>query len=265
MVRNYQRKTDRGKWSEEDMMKAVLEVTNNRMGCKRAAESFGVPQTNLERKVKKFNKAEDFNKIPTEYKFKEKLGPISTIFSIEEEKELVNYIKLMENRLFGLNTKDLRKLAYQLAERNNKKHSFNDLKKEAGKDWVRAFLKRNPTLSIRKPEATSIARAMAFNKDNAGKFYSLLGELYDKHKFTPDRIFNCDESGISSVSKSTSKILASKGKKQVGSLSSADRGTTVSVEYCMSASGLYMPPLLVYPRQRMKPELLNNCPPWHVG
>jgi hypothetical protein len=260
MVRNYQRKTDRGKWSEEKMMQAVLEVTNNRMGSKRAAESFGVPQTTLERKVKKF-KGENLDEIPTGYKFKEKLGPISTIFSIEEEKELVEYIKLMENRLFGLSTNELRKLAYQLAQKNNKKHSFNDLKAEAGKDWVAAFLKRNPTLSIRKPEATSIARAMAFNKENVGKFYSLLGELYDKHKFTPDRIFNCDESGISSVSKNTSKILATKGKKQVGLLSSAERGKTVTVEFCMSASGLYMPPLLVYPRQRMKPELLNNCYP----
>lgn len=260
MVRNYQRKTDRGKWSEEDMMKAVLEVVNNRMGCKRAAESFGLPQTTLERKVKKF-KSLNLVPIPTEYKCREQLGPISKVFSDEEEKELVSYIKLMENQLFGLTTNDLRKLAYQLAEKNNKNHSFNDLKKEAGKDWLIAFLKRNPTLSIRKPEATSIARAMAFNKGNVDKFYLLLGELYDKHKFTPDKIWNCDESGISSVSKSTTKILASKGKKQVGSLSSADRGKTVSVEYCMSASGIYMPPLLVYPRQRMKPELLYNCYP----
>lgn len=64
---------------------------------------------------------------------------------------------------------------------------------------------------------------MAFKKVTVSTFFGLLGELYDQHKFTADRIYNRDESGISAVSKNTS--------------------------------------MLVYPRQHMKPELLNNCSP----
>jgi len=189
------------------------------------------------------------------------MGPITTVFSTNEEKELVAYLKLMEGRLFGLSTGDFRKLAYQLAIKNNKNHNFNNDKKEAGYDWLKGFLKRHSDLSLRVPEKTSAARAMGFNKPVVTTFYRLLGEVLDKYKFQSDRIFNCDETGISNVPKCKSKILASKGRKQVGSLTSAERGQTVTVELCVSASGIFMPPMMIFPRVRTNLEYLRNCPP----
>jgi hypothetical protein len=44
-------------------------------------------------------------------------------------------------------------------------------KKTAGKDWFTSFLKRKRRLSIRKPEATSQARAAALNRFVMNKFY----------------------------------------------------------------------------------------------
>lgn len=85
---------------------------------------------------------------------KDELGSIQTVFTTAEEKELVSYLQLMESRLLGFSTVDCRKLAYQLAIKNNKKHNFSNLKQEVGYDWYKGFMSRHPELSLRKPEAT---------------------------------------------------------------------------------------------------------------
>lgn len=79
----------------------------------------------------------------------------------------------MESRLFGLTSKDLRSLAFQLAERNGLNHRFDQSSGLAGQDWVKGFLSRHPTLSIRTPESTSGARAMGFNKIAVAQFVFL--------------------------------------------------------------------------------------------
>lgn len=93
------------------------------------------------------------------------------------------------------------------------------------------------------------------------QFFSLLTKVFDKYRFTPDKIWNCDETGISVVPKTKSKVISRKGRKQVGALTSAERGTTVTVEVCFNAAGTYMPHMFIYPRKRMNPELMNDCSP----
>ncbi|KAF2884832.1 hypothetical protein ILUMI_21341 [Ignelater luminosus] len=144
----------------------------------------------------------------------------------------------MEGRLFGWTTSELKKLAYELAVRNNKQNKFSE-----------------------EPENTSAARAAGFNRVSVGRFFELLGQTLDKHAFTPDRIYNCDETGVSVVPKTRSKVIAATGKKQVGALTSAERGTTITIEICFNAAGSYMPPMFIFPRKRMKRELLYGAPP----
>ncbi|KAG8235030.1 hypothetical protein J437_LFUL015701 [Ladona fulva] len=59
-------------------------------------------------------------------------------------------------RLFGLTLFDLRRLAYDLAERNGINHSFNKIKEIAGTDWLYWFLARCPEIKLRAPEKTSL-------------------------------------------------------------------------------------------------------------
>ncbi|XP_044765586.1 jerky protein homolog-like [Coccinella septempunctata] len=253
MVRNYERKTNRGKWSEAQMKLAIQEVLDGKKGYKSASKAYNVPQTTLERKVNQARKRENsFQNV------KVPLGPITTVFSEEGEQILVDYLKEMEGRLFGLSTSEFQKLAYELAVRN-RQHKFNELKEKAGKDWLRGFLNRHPHLSLRKPENTSAARAAGFN--SVETFFERLGKTLDENRFTPDRIYNCDETGVWVVPKSRSKVIAATGKKQVGALTSAERGTTITIEICFNAAGSYLPPMFIYPRKRMKPELLNGAPP----
>ncbi|CAD6223960.1 GSCOCG00005411001-RA-CDS, partial [Cotesia congregata] len=175
---------------------------------------------------------------------------------------LVKYLKEQEKRLAGLTTKELRILAYQLAEKNGIEHPFQQ--GMAGRDWCRAFLKRHAKeLSIRKPQSTSKYRAIGFNKIATQNFYDLLESVIIKYKLTPDRIFNVDETGVTTVPKHQSKIIAPKGKKQVGVLTSAERGQLVTTEICVSAAGTYLPLMFVLPRKklpaRLSEILIDDC------
>lgn len=188
------------------------------------------------------------------------MGNFKCVFSTEQEAELVEYIKHMESRLFGLTTTELRCVAFQLAEKNQLQHNFKMENEKAGLDWLKGFLKRHPDLSLRSPEPTSAARAMGFNKVAVGKFFALLTSLVDKFKFRPTRIYNVDETGLTTVPKSHSKVIAMKGRRQVGTLASGERGQLITAALAFSAAGHYVPPFMIFPRVRMKAELLTGAP-----
>ena len=254
MVRKYKRKTNQHSWSLDTMKKAVQIVVSGEMGYKKAAQAYNIPQTTLERYVAKYRGN------PDETSIKQKLGHYETVFTPDQETELKSYIKAMEERFYGLTSAEVRSLAFQLAEKNHIEHRFNAVTGMAGVDWLKSFLKRHPDISYRKPEATSAARAMGFNKIAVNDFFKLLETAIDKYQITPQNIYNVDETGISTVPKSHSKILASTGKRQVGTLTSAERGKVMTTIVCFSAIGSYMPPMFIFPRKRMKLELLDGAP-----
>ena len=91
--------------------------------------------------------------------------------SDDVEKELFNHIVYIEKSLNGLCTKDVRKLAYEIAESTGIRHSFSKETKMAGKEWLRrGFLTRYPNLSIREPQGTSLARVSGFTKTKVKNF-----------------------------------------------------------------------------------------------
>lgn len=120
----------------------------------------------------------------------------------------------MDKRFYGLRLRDIKHMAFQLAISNNLKHPFNVSKKSAGKKWLRAFLHRHPELSIRTPQATSAARIKGFNPEAINSFLDIYESEMEKIKYSPYRIYNVDETGITVVQHKQSKIISVKGKKQ---------------------------------------------------
>ena len=77
----------------------------------------------------------------------------------------------MTSIFYGYTSKDVRCHVYECAVQYKIKipESWTE-NKMAGKEWMTSFLKRNPKLSIRKPEATSLGRATPFNAENVKVF-----------------------------------------------------------------------------------------------
>ena len=57
------------------------------------------------------------------------------------------------------------------------------------------------------------------------------------------------------------KIVAAKGKQNVGAIISGERGTNVIVATVVSASGNTVPSMFVFPRKNYKDYFVNNGPP----
>ena len=132
------------------------------------------------------------------------------------ELELAAHIKRMENILFGFTLSQLKMVAYDYAEANGIQHNFNRRTGEAGKDWGHDFMARHSDeISLRTPEPTSSARARAFNQGAVNAFFDLLETVQDAKRFTPDRVYNVDETGITTAPNRTSKIIVSQGNMLV--------------------------------------------------
>lgn len=242
MPYKYVRKSTQQSWDVEAMQHAIEAVRRDKMPYATAAKQFNVPRNTLKRRVLKKNRdAIEDKKI---------LGKYRKVFTDQQEMELCEHIFDMERRFYGISFNDLRYLAYSLAEKNNIPHPFNREKKMAGKDWVASFRKRHPNVTMRKPEATSMARAQGFNKPNVNYFFNILKTVQDNHFHPPHRIYNVDETGLLTVQTRNSKVFSLKGRRQVGAITSAEKGLLSTFAVCMSAGGTFIPPFVIFPRKK---------------
>lgn len=131
-------------------------------------------------------------------------------------------------------------------------------------DWFSKFLKRHPNLSIRKPQATSLARATAFNLTTVAEFFKNLKTIYERFQLYSRSIYNMDETDITTV-QTPERIMNRHGFNQIGRITSAKRGTLVTMALAVSAQGNLVPPFFVFPRVNFKPHFLHNAPAGSAG
>ena len=95
-------------------------------------------------------------------------------------------------------------------------------------------------------------------------FFDKLSKLLEEHKLEPHNVYNIDETGVHTVQAPT-KIIATKWKKQVGSITSAERGTLVTICVAVSATGNCVPPMFVFPRKTFHQHFVNGGPVGCIG
>ena len=76
-------------------------------------------------------------------------------------------------------------------------------------------------------------------------FYYIHLKLQEQFGFQASEIYNADETGVSIVHKND-KVLSVKGRKQVGKLTSAERGRNVTVMFSMNATAHSTPTMFIF-------------------
>ena len=234
----------REKWDPKRMKAAIKAIRNREMGSYKASRFFKVPQTTLERYVK------DQQKNSSET-VKTKLGR-KQVLRCEAENDVAEHCLLMARKFLGLTMAEVMRLAYQLPVRNEMKPRFCKRNEKAGRKWLKKFLRRQSQISVRTPEGLSLSRARDFTPESVDSFFQIYEPAMDTIQHNPARLYNCDETGIAIVQHKRTKILVLKGKCQITSLQSAERGFLVTVVTCMSPIGPFIPLLLVFKEKILK-------------
>ncbi|KAB0801682.1 hypothetical protein PPYR_03868 [Photinus pyralis] len=232
-------------WTEADMEHALKAYRENKIGLNECCRQFNIPKPTFKRHLNSKNR-----------KANEHIQHIGrlTVFTSEIEEELTQYLLKLENLMFGVTIHDVRRLAFELAEKKGVAHNFNKEKGLAGKAWYYGFMKRHPNLSLRQPEKVSLSRVCGFNKENVYKFFDILEKLVDEHGFTAVTMFNVDESGFSTVQK---KIKKSSRQKERNKL-------VVCLVENVGGAGQCVPPMIIFKRKRMANELMIGSLPGSI-
>ena len=88
--------------------------------------------------------------------------------------------------------------------------------------------------------------------------------MMDRVKLVPKQIWNVDESRISTVQK-LRHIVAVKGLKQIGSVTSGERGSLVTMCVAVCATRNSVLPMFIFLRQNFKDHFIRDGPTVCVG
>ena len=236
-------------WTAENMKQCLADIESGKRGVNAASKYYNIPKPSIRRYRLGLNKISNTEKI-------HRGAPLILPKHVEEE--LVQHMKDLDGMFFGMTKKELMRLGYQIALSYGVT-GLNHEKKMLGKGWYYGFMGRHPELCLRSPEATSLGRMKGFNRQAVQAFFDLYSRIIQDNSITADRIFNMDETSHSTVQK-CSKVVSLKGKKQVGAVTSTERGTNTTGVYCVSATGRYIPPMLIFKRLRMADSLKEGAP-----
>lgn len=188
------------------------------------------------------------------------------VFTAQQEKALVNYIKQCSDYYYGLNVTELRQLAYQFAIKSQIKYpEIWNVDKMAGRDWYYGFMRRHKELTLRTPEQTSLHRVKSFSKENVQYFFINLDAVLTEHPYQAADIWNMDETGFSTVPTKIGKVISVRGSRRVGQISSQERGSMVTMALAVNAEGNSIPPFFLFARKNMQSSFMENSSPGAVG
>lgn len=237
---------------------AVRDVIEKGQSINKTAHFFNISRAYLAKIVKKAKSSEKAS-----YKHNPNVGN-KRIFTTEQEGLLADYLKTASKMCYGLTRQQTKKLAFDYAKANSICPDKWKDSESASEDWLKGFMSRHKELAVRKPESTSLSRATSFNRTNVGEFFKKLTDVFNRFNFPPHLIFNTDETGCSTVT-NPPKVIAEKGSKQVGQVTSGERGILVTTLFFVNAAGGVLPPIFVFPRVNYKDIMLANGPPGALG
>ena len=221
------------------MNKACCDVRQGRLSIRRAAESYQVPRSTLSDRVTG-RVSEGSHSGPSRY------------LSDEEEAELVHFLVGSASVGYAKTKKDVLAIVSRIIE------AKGGAKSTVSHGWWESFRKRHPNLTLRTAEKLSYARYVSTDPDIINQYFDLLKDTLMNNKLLdrPAQIFNCDETGLP-LDQTPTYVVAAKGQTHPRSVVTGTK-KQITVLACANAAGNVLPPLVIFARKALNPDLTRG-------
>ena len=221
------------KWDEMQLQKACQDAFEGQ--AIRRALNYGIPKSTLH------------DKISGRATIGAKSGP-APYLSPDEEDELVSFLSGCSLMGYARTKKQTIALVQRVVD-------SKEINVTVGDGWWKSFMKRHGTLTLRTAEPLSYAHAVCSQPEILNHYYDLLQQTLIEHDLAdkPNQIFNLDESGMP-LDPCPPKVITHKGVKHSTSITTGDKAQITTLA-CCSAAGYVIPPLVVFDRKNLKPEM----------
>jgi hypothetical protein len=172
-----------------------------------------------------------------------------TTLTAAEETYFAGYALEMSQRGFGLTVTDFREAVGDFVKKDKRRTPFrNDV---PGDKFWRGYRKRNPEVKRLRTKLLPRNRAAVSPKDLESWFMDYEQFLASTALINkPSNVWNCDESGFSLSGKEGYVIGPANSKIPPPQITGTDSKQNITVLACCNASGVALPPFIVYPGKR---------------
>lgn len=141
MPRNYKRKTTRMTQSPEILDPIIDKIKRGILSIRKASMEYKIPFSTLQ------------SYISGRRKYQNATGGRKPVLTLEEEKQLADYLKTLEKWGFGLSRTEVLDCVQDYVTQNNIKNNFQN--NRPGEDWFLGFKRRN-RLSVKKASGIGV-------------------------------------------------------------------------------------------------------------
>jgi hypothetical protein len=178
-----------------------------------------------------------------------------TFLTSEQEKGILDMITYKSSHGMCMSHAEIRLLARDIALRGSK---HEEIPPNFPSDkWVQRFIKRHPLISSRKSQILDCKRAEYSTQENVEHYYKNLSK--EIVKYSPDRIFNCDETGVTTQGPCSIRVVCP--KKSPANIRRSNNKENVTIMACVNAAGDALPPMYIFMGKRRQLEWMNGCLP----
>jgi hypothetical protein len=202
----------------------------------RAASDFGIPSSTLQDRLQKRKSRIE--------------GHVSQqLLTPVEETKLENWIYRAAKLGSPITLQLVKILALEIQSERSSNYDKNVLSSISDR-WIDRFRKRHPRIKTCFSRTIDAARSTALDFSTIKLYFDNLGEVLCEHKYPPTAIYNVDETGFSVGSSRKSVVLLDQLNQRRDKTQPGRQEWITSLE-CVSASGVTLPPCLIFKGQNL--------------